>query len=153
MNAVRAGIADPESGSPPGHLSMRETLDGCSGDPSLVPGDACFVTSSVLLGLLSNWPGSKPSSRRASQARQEHLANAWSPFGDAASISTIGFPAPCSAGRERFLRSQTKALGSCTSCYIAHRMRQALLLGLSVNLYRLWRRYIFLRLSTPPGGF
>src|SRR2546428_2066504 len=32
-------------------------------------------------------------------------------------------------------------------------MRQALLLGLSFNLYRLRHRYIFLRMSTEPGGF
>jgi hypothetical protein len=32
-------------------------------------------------------------------------------------------------------------------------MRQALLLGLSFNLYRLRHRYIFLRMSTEPSYF
>ena len=32
-------------------------------------------------------------------------------------------------------------------------MRQALLLGLSFNLYRLRHRYLFLRMSTEPDGF
>ena len=29
-------------------------------------------------------------------------------------------------------------------------MRQALLLGLSFNLYRLWHRYLYMRMSTEP---
>ena len=32
-------------------------------------------------------------------------------------------------------------------------MRQALLLGLSFNLYRLRHRYLFLRMSTEPNSF
>jgi hypothetical protein len=31
--------------------------------------------------------------------------------------------------------------------------RQALLLELSFNLYRLWHRYLLLRMSTEPDGF
>jgi hypothetical protein len=66
---------------------------------------------------------------------------------------------PCKLYRRRalietvFSAVKRKLSGRAPGRSLRVQMRQALLLGLSFNLYRLKHRYLFLRMSTEPNGF
>lgn len=60
----------------------------------------------------------------------------------------------CSALIETLLSSVKRKLSArAPGRSLLMQMRQALLLGLSFNLYRLRHRYLFLRMSTDPNSF
>ncbi len=84
------------------------------------------------------------------EASDRALADFSTPCDSAVGAEDDGISASRS-DRERFLVGEAEALGSCARRPLRMQMRQALLLGLSFNLYRLRYRYLFRRMSTEPS--
>lgn len=85
--------------------------------------------------------------RDPGQARQENLAHPWSPRRNAASVSATTLPALILI--ESLFSSVKRKLSARTpGRSMRTQKRQALLLGLSFNLYHLKHRRPFLRMST-----
>ena len=77
------------------------------------------------------------------QAWKENLANPWSARRDAAAVPATDLSSSRS-GREPVQFGEAQTLFPCTRSLAAHTKAEALLLGLSFNVYRLRHRYRFL---------
>jgi hypothetical protein len=96
-------------------------------------------------------PAARGPERDPCPAWEENWAGARGACRNAAGVSAQALPAP-RPDRNGVLFGEAQALGSRARS-LRMQMRQALLLGLSFNLYRLKHRYLFVRMSTKPNSF